>query len=887
MEQLTSADPLPASVPDDRPLDVSGTDVSRSAALTDGRNPSAESLATTVSSTSSCGYPVGLLEPNDTLDEATVYTGDLSGPGYYSRIGCIGDTPNGIYDVDLVLFNLNAGERIFIETDAREAPGLEGPLEPVLRVFDMSGTELAIDQQSYGRRLGSFISFEAPVDGTYAVGVSYNFNTDYDPTMEPSETVLGDSPDPYRLKVWYADLSEPSDTLDQADDFTDALRETGRVDLTGFLGDTDGRLNDADLALFELKAGEGLLLDVQSDFVGKVAPFHTLLRVFDSSGTELAVNANYDAWYSLLSFKAPADGVYAVGVSSYPNFDYDSTIEGSGTDGQGPGIYDLTVRFGDLVEPGDTIDQAEDFTDALRETGSLSLAGIIGDTPRWSDDVDLALFRLGAGEVVHFDVDREGTKFATVDPLLRVFDLAGNELAAYEYDYRGPGLRFESPAAGTYAVGISSDSNPDYDPTRDEGGAPNPWDGGYYRLNATIVSTDIEIGLFDADTDELIALIGDGGEIRLNGAADRNLTIVATVTEYSPLFGFVESMRIDLNDGAVTRTESFGAFSLFGDQRGDFQGGEIPVGDNTVTFDLFSEDGLRGDFLGSISRDFTIVDFDTAVEVGLYDADTDELIALIGDGDEIRLDGAADRNLTIAAIVPPDSPLFDDVESMRIDLNDGAVVNVENLEAYSLFGNTGSDFQGGDIPTGENVVTFDLFSENQLQGDFLGTLTRNFTILDFDVAVEIGLYDADTDELIALIGDGDEIEVEGAAGRNLTIAAIVPEDSPLFDDVDSMRVDLNDGAVVNVESLEAYSLFGNAGNDFEGGDIPLGENVITFDLFSADRLQGDFLGSVTRSFTIVDLDAAPDGAALADASGLSDPVSDLGSVDLPFVDDLV
>ena len=825
---------------------------------------------------------IELGEPNDTPEQAIGFGRNWFGSGL---IGRIGDTPNGADDVDLVTFSLEAGERLFIETDSRDGPGLSQDLTTALRVFDSSGTELAFDYQSYGADLGSFISFEAPQDGTYAVGVSGAENFDYDPTVEGSGAG-GFATGPYRLKVWYGDISEASDTLEQADDFTDRLRETGDIDLTGFLGDTDSRANDADLLLFELEAGEILLLEVNAVFVGKFNGFDTVLRVFDSSGTELAVNTNPDRWFSLLSFEAPTDGVYAVGVSSHGSSDYDPTVEGSGTGGDHTGVYDLRVRFGDLAEPGDTIGQAEDFTEALRETGSLSLTGIIGDSARWGDDVDLALFRLEAEEVVYFDIRGDGLEFADLSPMLRVFDSSGNELAVYDDPYGGgPGLRFEAPVAGTYAVGISSDSNGDYDPMVDGGTQSAPWNAGPYRLTVTAAETELEIGLYDADSDELIAPIEDGGRIRVDGIEGRNLTIAAIVPEGSPLFGFVESVRIDLNGGAVTRTESFGAFSLFGDARGDFQGGVIPAGDNTVTFDLFSEDGLRGDFLGSISRDFTIVDFSAALEIGLYDADSDELITLIGDGEQIRLDGVGDRSLTIAAIVPPDSPLFDEIESMRLDLNDGAVTRTESFGAFSLFGDSRGDFQGGDIPAGDNRITLDLFSEDGLRGDFLGSITRNFAIVDFGTALEIGLYDADTDELIAPIEDGGVIQFGGAADRNLTIAAIVPSDSPLADDVQSMRLDLNDGAVTQTENFGAYTLFGDPGGDFRGGDIPLGENLITFDLFSENRLQGDFLGSVSRSFTLVD-PAAPPDPDLA----LFDIPSDGGGtapIDLPFVDDLL
>lgn len=62
--------------------------------------------------------------------------------------------------------------------------------------------------------------------------------------------------------------------------------------------------------------------------------------------------------------------------------------------------------------------------------------------------------------------------------------------------------------------------------------------------------------------------------------------------------------------------------------------------------------------------------------------------------------------------------------------------------------------------------------------------------------------------------------------------------------------------------LEASArLFGDPGSDLQGVEIPIGESIITFDLYSENRLKGDFLGSISRSFTIIDPNAAADDAA--------------------------
>jgi hypothetical protein len=111
---------------------------------------------------------------------------------------------------------------------------------------------------------------------------------------------------------------------------------------------------------------------------------------------------------------------------------------------------------------------------------------------------------------------------------------------------------------------------------------------------------------------------------------DEALRLRGFVPENSLLFGQVESAFIDLN-GKQTRTENFEPYASFGDSNGDFFGGSIPDGENTVEFKLYSEDNLGGQSLGTVIRNFTIVGEDTPTEppvsdfsfdIGLFDAKT-------------------------------------------------------------------------------------------------------------------------------------------------------------------------------------------------------------------------------------------------------------------------
>src|SRR5262249_2564033 len=142
-----------------------------------------------------------------------------------------------------------------------------------------------------------------------------------------------------------------------------------------------GLLNDATASHFlsnpievdyyslALAAGEEAYVNIQAQQAG--GGLTGLLRVFDSSGTPLALD-NQEGGDPRLTFQAAAAGMYYIGVSAAPNNDYDPLVAGSGTAGGSTGLYLLNARLAtaplmpdltgssfraalDMAAPGDTI----------------------------------------------------------------------------------------------------------------------------------------------------------------------------------------------------------------------------------------------------------------------------------------------------------------------------------------------------------------------------------------------------------------------------------------------------------------------------------------------------------------------------------------------------
>jgi hypothetical protein len=87
----------------------------------------------------------------------------------------------------------------------------------------------------------------------------------------------------------------------------------------------------------------------------------------------------------------------------------------------------------------------------------------------------------------------------------------------------------------------------------------------------------------------------------------RTLTLVAVENGANPSAAAVESVRMNLDAGAVTRVESTDPYSLFGDVDGDFRGGlSLAPGQHQVRFDFYSADDALGTLLGSESFSFRV-----------------------------------------------------------------------------------------------------------------------------------------------------------------------------------------------------------------------------------------------------------------------------------------
>lgn len=186
---------------------------------------------------------------------------------------------------------------------------------------------------------------------------------------------------------------------------------------------------------------------------------------------------------------------------------------------------------------------------------------------------------------------------------------------------------------------------------------------------------NIELVAIDDDFTTTIDTTLDGNVLDDNGAgADTDLEgdtlSISLVNGTSDAVG----QPLTLDSGAFLTLEQDGTFAYTPD--------DGFTGSDSFTYTL--SDGNGGTDTASVTVTVDPIETGSDLDIGLYDADTDTLITLIGEGDEILASTLAGRDVTLATLVPDDSPFAGQVESMFLNLNEGQRTRRENAEPYAL-----------------------------------------------------------------------------------------------------------------------------------------------------------------------------------------------------------
>ncbi len=251
------------------------------------------------------------------------------------------------------------------------------------------------------------------------------------------------------------------------------------VSFTEDLGDGLSGAQDVDLYKFTASAGDRLAASTGLPTGG--VPADTYLRLFNASGGQLAFNNDAGkTGYSSLAYTFTAGGTYYIGVSGYPNSDYNPKT-GGGVVAGGTGDYRLVLN----LDHGDALATA--LGTGLTTASPRSFTEDLGDGAWGNKDVDIYKFTASAGDTLTAATALP-TGGKAMDTYLRLFDASGVQLAAND-NATGKYSRIDYTfaAAGTYYIGVSGYANSTYDPKAS--GSGKVGSTGDYSLTLTLAGS--------------------------------------------------------------------------------------------------------------------------------------------------------------------------------------------------------------------------------------------------------------------------------------------------------------------------------------------------------------------------------------------------------------
>jgi hypothetical protein len=302
-------------------------------------------------------------------------------------------------DIDWYRFSARTGNRYQITLAGAGESGLG---DPVLRVLDREGNELAMNDDSDS--LNSALEFIPAANGDVFI----------------EARGYGDAyTGAYALNITAERLPR--------DNVGNSTSTGGRVTAGQSLEGSLDFPSDSDWYRIRLVEGQSYRFTLNAS--GDTPVDDPLIRLHDARGTELAVDDDGgDGLNSYLEFTAPSTGNYYVEATSFG--------------GQATGGYTLAARDGDI--PADNSTDASLSVEGDYREGVLAPAG----------DRDWYRLDLAEGQGVRVGLSATGMPDSIGDPFLVLYGPDGAELA--RDDDGGDGLNawleFQAPAAGAYYV---------------------------------------------------------------------------------------------------------------------------------------------------------------------------------------------------------------------------------------------------------------------------------------------------------------------------------------------------------------------------------------------------------------------------------------------------
>jgi subtilisin family serine protease/subtilisin-like proprotein convertase family protein len=504
-------------------------------------------------------------EGNDTTALATTVNFNASGEATFAGV-FVGNGSQGALDVDLYRFDLPRGGQITAEVVAKRLPG-GSTLDSVLRLFDASGTQIAVNDQFFGQ--DSFIDFYVRTAGTYYIGVSGFGNSTYTATNLSGRTGP-QSQGAYTLKVGtqlarndIVDYTGAGNAVAGQPAFPINIPRGGEPNppsSTATQGTSSVGISILDTReVLDVNVSINIQHTNVSDLeISLIGPDNTTVLLFNrrggnnadlgtrnGSGTVLTYTTFDDESVGspIASAAAPFSGSFAPevgnGLSAFDGKrlsgtwtllvrDQRATANGRIIDWR-MNIEYRNDTFG-TNESNDTINTATNLTQ-VNGTGSETRDAFIGDGAFGGLDRDAFGFNADAGATINITaqptqaVSQGGNPIAgtaVLNTALRLFDSQGIEIALSNLDntLNSSILNYVVPNAGRYFIVVSESSNVAYSVLQPSTGTAASTTGNY-RLTVNVAAgvsdgrTTLDGDLVDVSVTSTGTLGGESASPRL------------------------------------------------------------------------------------------------------------------------------------------------------------------------------------------------------------------------------------------------------------------------------------------------------------------------------------------------------------------------------------
>ncbi|NER79969.1 MAG: hypothetical protein F6K42_10370, partial [Leptolyngbya sp. SIO1D8] len=358
--------------------------------------------------------------------------------------------------------------------------------------------------------------------------------------------------------------------------------------------------------------------------------------------------------------------------------------------------------------------------------------------------------------------------------------------------------------------------------------------------------------LVNAETDEDIININDGDIIDIASLETTKLNIRANVDLVN-----TGSIKFELN-GAKLRTENLFPYAAFSDSNGDYNEWHPETGDYTLTATPFSFKNARGVEGPVKTISFSVVNSANIVELALQNPNLSILVEAVIKAELVDA-LSAEGPLTVFA--PTNAAFRNLFEALGVQgIED---LSREQLTPILLYHVIGANVLSTDLSNGQKAGT--LFG-NDIIATFQGAHIRinDSRVIQADVIASNGtvhvidqvlipagniesftLINAETDEDIMDINDGDIINIASLETTKLNIRANVD-----LVNTGSVKFALN-GAKLRTENKFPYAAFSDSNGDYNEWHPETTDYTLSATPFSFSNARGVEGPLKTISFTVV------------------------------------